>query len=328
MSPNPSSLKLSSLLTGAQILSMRTRRLELIGWGGLLVLLASCAIWVPLSRLTFAGAGVFLSLGSGIAAAWLGSARIAARLRSDRSPIGSRLCSWADRTALVFRALVFMFLLLSGTLIFSYLSVVAHFPLYDTTFAAIDRALGLDWIAFIGFLNERPWLCHVLILAYWSGGLQLWFALLVLGLTKQDERLAETEALFSLSTITVCVLGLFFPAAGATAYYRPPAEYLTSFLPSSGMWHYDAFMSLRTAVEPRLDFSGFAGVIQFPSFHTVLAILTTYAVRDWKWLFWPAVAINSLVVVSTLPEGGHHLSDSIAGGLISFAAIFFIRSLR
>jgi membrane-associated phospholipid phosphatase len=305
---------------------MRTRDLHLIGWGGVFLMLAACAIWAPFSRLTFVGADAFLSLGVGVAVAWLVVARIAGRLRSDRSPLGSGLHQVADRTALVLRALFFMFILLSATLVFSYLSAVANFPLRDTTFAAVDRAFGLDWVGLLALLNGRPWLSRTLTLVYWSGGLQLWFVLLVLGATGQRARLAETEALFSLSTITVCVLGLFFPAVGAMAYYQPPAEYLTNFLKFSGMWHYEAFMSLRTAAEPRLDFSAFAGVIQFPSFHTVLAVLTTYAVRDWKWLFWPALATNSLVVLATLPEGGHHMSDSIAGGLISIVAILFVRA--
>ncbi|MDJ1159486.1 phosphatase PAP2 family protein [Chelatococcus sp. SYSU_G07232] len=67
------------------------------------------------------------------------------------------------------------------------------------------------------------------------------------------------------------------------------------------------------------------GIVTFPPFHTVLAILTAYACRDVRPLFVAAVLLNALVIVSTLPEGGHHLVDIMAGALIAGVTIIGVR---
>ena len=68
------------------------------------------------------------------------------------------------------------------------------------------------------------------------------------------------------------------------------------------------------------------GLVTFPSFHTSLAIITTYAVRGIRFVTLPVAILNGLVIVSTLPEGGHYLIDVIAGAIISIIAIVAIRT--
>ena len=68
------------------------------------------------------------------------------------------------------------------------------------------------------------------------------------------------------------------------------------------------------------------GLVTFPSFHTSLAIITTYAVRGIKVVATPVAILNGIVIISTLPEGGHYLIDLIAGAVISTIAIVAIRT--
>ena len=44
-----------------------------------------------------------------------------------------------------------------------------------------------------------------------------------------------------------------------------------------------------------------------------------------RWTLIPAFIINSTMLVSTMPHGGHHLIDVIVGGVIAACAIVFVR---
>ena len=38
----------------------------------------------------------------------------------------------------------------------TYVAGAANFPLQDANLLAIDRALGLDWLGYVEFVNDRP----------------------------------------------------------------------------------------------------------------------------------------------------------------------------
>jgi hypothetical protein len=54
------------------------------------------------------------------------------------------------------------------------------------------------------------------------------------------------------------------------------------------------------------------GLIAFPSYHAVLALIVMWYARYLPRLFWPLVATNVLVLVATPIHGGHHLVDVLA----------------
>jgi membrane-associated phospholipid phosphatase len=117
---------------------------------------------------------------------------------------------------------------------------------------------------------------------------------------------------------------LFVPAAGAYAHYGPTRELFDGFSSNAGMWHYKTLIMLRTQAPP-LDFMKVEGLVTFPSYHTVLAIIVSYAFRGFRFIALPAAVLNSIVVISTLPEGGHYLVDVIAGAVIGLAGIVLVR---
>ena len=49
--------------------------------------------------------------------------------------------------------------------------------------------------------------------------------------------------------------------------------------------------------------------------------------RDTRWLMIPVLMLNGAMIVTTLPVGGHHMSDVIAGAALTFGAIVFVRRL-
>jgi membrane-associated phospholipid phosphatase len=74
--------------------------------------------------------------------------------------------------------------------------------------------------------------------------------------------------------------------------------------------HLFALREARTFV---IDPTQLAGVATFPSFHTALALMTAAAWRDVPTIRAAMFAWQALVIVSTIPIGGHYVVDLIAG---------------
>ena len=64
------------------------------------------------------------------------------------------------------------------------------------------------------------------------------------------------------------------------------------------------------------------GLIGFPSYHAVLALLVMWFARDIKFLRWPALVLNIAVLLATPVQGGHHLIDVLAAFPLAAGAIF------
>jgi membrane-associated phospholipid phosphatase len=65
-----------------------------------------------------------------------------------------------------------------------------------------------------------------------------------------------------------------------------------------------------------------AGIVQFPSYHTVMAIVFTYVCRDVKLLLAPAAALNTLVVVSVPFSGNHYATDIVGGAIVAAVSLW------
>jgi membrane-associated phospholipid phosphatase len=68
------------------------------------------------------------------------------------------------------------------------------------------------------------------------------------------------------------------------------------------------------------DLSQLQGLISFPSYHTVLAVLLTYAHRRSRLLV-PIALVNGIMLFSIPSYGGHYLIDIFAGAVVALLAI-------
>jgi hypothetical protein len=69
------------------------------------------------------------------------------------------------------------------------------------------------------------------------------------------------------------------------------------------------------------------GIITFPSFHTACAVLLPYLFRQHRYLRWPVLAMNVLMLFSIPNHGYHYLVDMLAGAPIAGLAIGLQRRL-
>lgn len=54
--------------------------------------------------------------------------------------------------------------------------------------------------------------------------------------------------------------------------------------------------------------------------------MMAYSMRYFRIVFWPVVVLEITMIVSTMPEGGHHLVDLIAGAAVAGGSIVVVRS--
>jgi membrane-associated phospholipid phosphatase len=68
------------------------------------------------------------------------------------------------------------------------------------------------------------------------------------------------------------------------------------------------------------------GLIGFPSYHAVLALLVMWHARGLKHLRIPAILLNIVVLLATPIQGGHHLVDVLGAIPVAAFALFIVET--
>jgi membrane-associated phospholipid phosphatase len=204
-----------------------------------------------------------------------------------------RLCLFALLLTVVFSV---------GFATLTYLAARLAPPLID------DWLIGCDhWL---GFSTIRPWqhthLGAFLAVAYYSLLVQTAATIAVLGLLGRREPLEQFLERMMVAGLIVLACFLAAPAIGPSA-----AD------PSADMVRYlEHFQELRAGTRTGLDLAETEGLITFPSFHTIWAMLLVAACP--RPLKAASAVLNALVIASTLTTGGHYLIDVLAGILVYY----------
>jgi hypothetical protein len=193
--------------------------------------------------------------------------------------------------------------------ILSYAVTATAAPALDATFARADHLIGFDWARWTAGVRARPTLSLALHIAYESLLPQMIGLTMISGMASRRRAASFLWAVLVSGLITIVLSG-FFPALGND----PEAP------------HAPHFIALRAGGLPVMDLADSYGLISFPSYHTVLAILLAWGARpEGVKALRPAFAVSCLVngamVVSVLSEGGHYLVDAVAGALIAAVTI-------
>src|SRR5712691_11666683 len=123
------------------------------------------------------------------------------------------------------------------------------------------------------------------------------------------------------AAVTISVSGLL-PGMHAPAYLRG----WQTFVPDLGHSYpyLQDLYALHDGTLFEIDLAKQQGIVCFPSFHIVLVMISCYALRG-TWLFWPALALGGLTMLSLPTIGGHYLIDIPGGAAVAVAAILLVR---
>jgi hypothetical protein len=196
-------------------------------------------------------------------------------------------------------------MMLSVTVILSYLVATLNFPLIDAQLASADRIVGFDWLATFNWVKAHPRVDRILFISYWSSVFQLLFVVAILSATRRFQQLHRLVLLFGASILIVIAASAFLPAAGAWEFYGV-SDRVASYYASD-------FHALRDHTMKNIDLTKVTGIIQFPSFHAAVGLILIIVTRGIYVVGPLAMCLNVLMIISALTHGGHHLSDVVAG---------------
>jgi len=225
-----------------------------------------------------------------------------------------------ERIADIAHTMALIVAFFAATAISSYLVAATNLPLVDAELAAADRALGFDWPTWLAWVRAHPTVWLVLDVAYRSAIPQLVAIALYLAFTGQPERNSELLWTMMLSLFVIVPVSALLPAGGAWVQYDA--------MRYANVAQVRDFLALRGGSLHELDLPRLEGLINFPSFHTVLGVIFIYVLRRHRILCAAACLLNAVMIASVLTEGGHYLVDVISGVAVAMGAIWVTARLE
>jgi membrane-associated phospholipid phosphatase len=204
----------------------------------------------------------------------------------------------------------------------SYVAAGLGWPLIDDALIVMDKAVGFDWIAFQRWTDETPAVANIFMQFYKFSVVQIPLAVFCLAARRELGRLDVYFTGLLISAIATIVLSGVLPSLGAHPAYGFEPNKAGAIVRLVDVVHYlPDVLALRSGALRHLD-GHFSGIITFPSFHTVMAVTAAWATWHVRWLGVVNAAVAVIVLVTTLPIGGHHLMDVVGGVGISAVAIY------
>jgi membrane-associated phospholipid phosphatase len=199
--------------------------------------------------------------------------------------------------------------------VLSYAAATIGAPYRDSALDAADVWIGLDWRAYLHFLNRHRALGIVCAVAYRSVVPQMVALFVVLAATSRFLRMQQYILATAIALAVTLVIFIFVPAVGTYSFFGiQPHEY--SNLYPIIVASFDDVRSGQLVTIEVLE-----GLIAFPSFHTVWAILFMWAFYPFKSLRLGAILLNLLVIASTPVGGSHYFVDIVGGTIVALVAL-------
>ena len=193
--------------------------------------------------------------------------------------------------------------------IYSYVVATLRMPMCDLQFARMDAALGFNWSAGFDLITtSSSTIRYVLGHAYNSMIVQIFASIGYFALIRRSDRNRELLWIGMLSVLISTSLSGPFPALGPYTKGDMPA------------WS-AVLVTIRDGSLSKFALADVTGIVAFPSFHTVMAVLLVYVHRPPLRSFVPVAILNALMLVAIPFAGHHYLVDMIAGAAVASVSI-------
>src|SRR5215472_9034830 len=204
--------------------------------------------------------------------------------------------------------------------VMSYLAASCAFPLQDVMMERLDRAIGFDWSAWHDTVLDRPILSWLLLVAYASLLPQTILSIIYFPATDRSARIRELLLLAGATSAATVLISAIWPALGPFAANGPSFGACTANGGGDVTYLRDV-LALRAGGPWHFELSAMEGIVTMPSYHTVMAVLLTYAFRRTGLVGYGIATLNLLMLLSIPPIGGHYLVDVLAGLALALGVI-------
>lgn len=209
----------------------------------------------------------------------------------------------------------------------TYVAAATGFPMQDATLLAIDRAIGLDWAAYVDFVDARPALASWLNCGYAMIGWPLFAIPVALAATHRYQRIEEFTFAFGAALAATTLISALVPAIGVYQQIGLDPGSLKNINPGAYLEQLRDLPPTREGVLRHLELLGLGGIVTFPSFHAASAVLFAWALWTVRWLRPIGLLANGAMLAATPLNGGHYFIDLIAGVVIAVVAIVAARRI-
>jgi hypothetical protein len=189
-------------------------------------------------------------------------------------------------------------------------------PLEDSLFGHIDRMLGFNGPAIMA-LAQRRWLGGVISSSYPLLQPLMVVSALAPSLLGKMKNARE----FLLANLAAFAIGLplfaLLPAVGPWYYYH--------LAPNSAQVNCWTQFQLLRSPAPYVFLSQGEGVVCFPSFHVIWAILCAAALWGFRPIRIPVALFSAMIIASTLTTGWHYFIDVVGGIAVAVLSMAIAR---
>lgn len=184
-----------------------------------------------------------------------------------------------------------------------------------------DAAMGFDVPATINWLSNWPTALRLLSLAYQASVPLAIASIVVLCVSSRSQLSWHVSACLCGSGLVCAVTSAFLPAIGAFPALNILPETLAWLPPGSGVYHLSTLEAFRGGHVRQINTSMLNGVVTFPSFHTSMAMTLVHTGLLLRPLRIPLFVLATLVMLSTVPIGGHYYID-IFSSIVLYVFLF------
>lgn len=225
----------------------------------------------------------------------------------------------AERIALTAHVLALFILFSVVASLFNLLLLPRYSAPIDATLVRIDSWFGYSWPDACAWISQYPLLSDALRLIYTLTLAQILFVFLFLGMANDRRQLHSAMLATVFAALAAIFCWALFPSSGASAYWTLDLEIDRIVRPVVNS-AYGAELN-RLLVDGIKDISAIqvTGLIGFPSFHTVMALMSLIAIWPYSFARFALILVNTALLPAILIHGGHNLMDVFGGTVITVA---------
>lgn len=201
-------------------------------------------------------------------------------------------------------------------------------PYTDALFAALDRMLfpGFDWSSAIVALDQNRFITRALDYSYPTLFWQPELLLIFFCATDRSPQAWRVLSALTIALVLCIAVFPFCPAIGGYAYFGIGWDSVPNVHEVSA-WRYPEILEgVRQGRIDELGLKTLEGVVAMPSFHASAAVILAWGFWPSRLLRWPFLALNVMMLVSSIPIGGHYIVDVLAGMATAYFAIWLVRA--
>lgn len=192
-------------------------------------------------------------------------------------------------------------------------------PLADASLAQADRLLGFDWVWFVR-LFDNPVGNYMVVVTYKSFNWQPAIILPLLFASKLDDRAWRMVTAAIIALLSTLAIYPLCPALGAFYHFGITHVNYPNYV-GNGPWEFGPVIEQIKAGARVITPEMLSGLVSFPSYHAVAAVLFVWAMWPVRKLRWFILALNVAMGLSAMIVGAHYLVDLIGGALIALVSI-------